>query len=885
MPSSRNLVGPVLLSLLLCPAAGAATEGSGIGAIEPLTLADGSAEWAVFSPHVDSRRCLWRTDGTAAGTMPVAAPGDCVVAERRPALVATHAGVGFFVSEHPLYRFWRTDGTAGGTWPLTTFHDLGLVNIRVHSLFAPALGLFFFDTNDGVHGTEPWVSDGSREGARLLADLDPGPDGAIPSDYVSLGSHVLFFDRQPGPGGRTDLWRTDGTPEGTALVARVGTPERSGAGFPHAVGDRIVFWAFGACETELWTSDGTAAGTQPVALFAGGGCRSVSAFDRAPLSPLDHGVLFTAEDGEGGVELWRTDGTAPGTVRLTDFATDDPFPDSFLSERHPLAHAGRVYFAADDGTHGLELWSVGPGPEDASLVADLCPGPCSSGPDHLLALGDRLVFVAGDPSAGRELWASDGTAAGTERVADLCPGACDAAVRAPTRFAEALLFVADDGSRGEELWILRPGGAPARLTDLAPASPFQIQLDLVPLDGRAVFTADDDLHGRELWVTDGTAAGTHLVVDLETAEVPVPPAAPANLAVEELGGGRLRLTWEDRSDDETRFVVESLGAGESGWSREVDVAQDTTSVERVFSTGSWRLRVRAARGSVLSPPSNEVEVEISGLCAASPFKLCLGADRFAVSVEWYNQHAGPGDPLSGAGTAVPAERGDDSGYFWFFTPDNLELVVKVLDGTSVNGHFWVFRGGLTDVEHWITVEDTETGLRRTYHNPPGQICGGADTAALPGESRAAAIAPSRGFAVASGPATRFVALDAPASIAGAAHPEEPCQADDRTLCLLAGRLAVSVDWSDHHNGGAGIGHAIPSTDLTGFFWFFDEENVELVVKALDGTTVNGRIWVFYGALTDVGYTIRVEDRLDGHAVREYTNPPGTICGRGDTEAF
>jgi hypothetical protein len=110
-------------------------------------------------------------------------------------------------------------------------------------------------------------------------------------------------------------------------------------------------------------------------------------------------------------------------------------------------------------------------------------------------------------------------------------------------------------------------------------------------------------------------------------------------------------------------------------------------------------------------------------------------------------------------------------------------------------------------------------------------------------------------------------------------------ADDETLCLLDGMLAVTVDWTDHHNGGSGVGRARPYTDLTGFFWFFHPENVELVVKALDGRTVNGKIWVFYGALSDVGYTIRVENREDGHAVRTYTNPPGTICGNGDTAAF
>jgi hypothetical protein len=102
-----------------------------------------------------------------------------------------------------------------------------------------------------------------------------------------------------------------------------------------------------------------------------------------------------------------------------------------------------------------------------------------------------------------------------------------------------------------------------------------------------------------------------------------------------------------------------------------------------------------------------------------------------------------------------------------------------------------------------------------------------------------------------------------------------CTPGAHTLCLLGGRFRVEVDWHDQHNGGDGVGTAIPSTDLSGFFWFFDEENVELVVKALDGTTVNGHYWVFYGALSDVAYTIRVTDTTTGE-VKTYTNPPGSI---------
>ena len=95
---------------------------------------------------------------------------------------------------------------------------------------------------------------------------------------------------------------------------------------------------------------------------------------------------------------------------------------------------------------------------------------------------------------------------------------------------------------------------------------------------------------------------------------------------------------------------------------------------------------------------------------------------------------------------------------------------------------------------------------------------------------------------------------------------------------------MEVDWHDQHNDRDGVGTAIPTSDLSSYFWFFNSTNLELVVKVLDGTTVNGYVWVFYGVLSDVEYTIRVTDTTSG-AVRTYINPPGNICGRADTTAF
>ena len=93
--------------------------------------------------------------------------------------------------------------------------------------------------------------------------------------------------------------------------------------------------------------------------------------------------------------------------------------------------------------------------------------------------------------------------------------------------------------------------------------------------------------------------------------------------------------------------------------------------------------------------------------------LCLAGDRFEVKAEWTTAQES-----TGAGIAV--EITPDTGYFWFFNEENVELIVKVLAGCPITHHWWVFAGGLTDVEMTLRVRDTETNEVKTYFNPQKQ---------------------------------------------------------------------------------------------------------------------------------------------------------------------
>ncbi|MDQ6894239.1 MAG: PKD domain-containing protein, partial [Acidobacteriota bacterium] len=109
-------------------------------------------------------------------------------------------------------------------------------------------------------------------------------------------------------------------------------------------------------------------------------------------------------------------------------------------------------------------------------------------------------------------------------------------------------------------------------------------------------------------------------------------------------------------------------------------------------------------------------------CAGDAKTLCLNSGRFKVRVDWRS------DSSSGFGTAVAVT--PDTGEFWFLTANNIELVIKVVDGSTFNGHFWVFYGALSNLEYTITVTDTTTGAVKTYHNPLGTTASVADVNAF-----------------------------------------------------------------------------------------------------------------------------------------------------------
>ena len=112
----------------------------------------------------------------------------------------------------------------------------------------------------------------------------------------------------------------------------------------------------------------------------------------------------------------------------------------------------------------------------------------------------------------------------------------------------------------------------------------------------------------------------------------------------------------------------------------------------------------------------------------------------------------------------------------------------------------------------------------------------------------------------------------------------PCGTDPSSLCLNGSRFEARISWSVPTQGTSGPGHPLQLTSDTGAYWFFTANNIEVIVKVVDGRAVNGRYWVFVGALTDVQYTLTVRDLATG-VVKTYTHPQGTLESFADTSAF
>lgn len=386
-------------------------------------------------------------------------------------------------------------------------------------------------TAAGALGYEPYITDGTRQGTRLLSDITPGTNGSSASMFFAVGQKLFFMAYSPGVGG--ELWVSDGSTAGTHLVAdlTVGTGNSIFSRFT-AFDNRLYF----VLNNNLWRSDGTSAGTTQVAsniagykpvvfknelyfvtnetggsflraLSSTGGNRLVTSAKAEPdfgiptkLLVFGDYLYFSADSGTG-YELHRTDGTAAGTALFFEGNSNGSGNPKLLD-----ASGGKMYFTSRlTGTLSGTLFVT-----DGAAITQtpLVFGGSATSPNNYISWHGLLLFNNRD-SAGDELWVADGTPTGAKRVADIVPGSSSSS---PSQFEvvdDVVYFVAASA------WYSTDGtsaGTQRFLKAYRPVSPRT-------LSGKVVASLNHDQYGTEPTAFNPLNDDSELLRDLNSKPI------------------------------------------------------------------------------------------------------------------------------------------------------------------------------------------------------------------------------------------------------------------------------------------------------------------------------------------------------------------------------
>jgi len=352
----------------------------------------------------------------------------------------------------------------------------------------------YFSADEGSRGSELWRSDGapdaSHTGTEILCDIRSGTElGSSPSRLTVLGDW-LYFTADAGIA-RYRLYRTNGAVDSCQLVTDVGD---YGFAQLHAVGDQLWFGGLSLDD-----------GVEPAMTIAAGTPATV--FDINPggssypagFTKLGSYVYFSADNGTDGYELWKSNGSGATMVaNINDTAGQGSDPNSLL------AVGNTIYFSAYDQSGGRELMHATAAGYTGYF--DISAGLDSSTPSNLTDVNGQLYFTAFTPDAGTELWRVNSSGTAVERVADINPGAGSSTPYSLTPIGDWLYFTANDGASGWELW--RTNGTTTELVkDISTGAGDSYPFGFTERNGVIFFQA----YSGSVWTifqTTGTEAST-----------------------------------------------------------------------------------------------------------------------------------------------------------------------------------------------------------------------------------------------------------------------------------------------------------------------------------------------------------------------------------------
>jgi len=421
-----------------------------------------------------------------------------------------YSGPSYFAPSSPVgmgEQLYFTSGNSAGGTSLIKMSTTTLAAQEVKELSGPISKPFFFykesDSNrllndgEGIfirsrmdnYKAELWRSDGTTDGTSPLGRV-------LYAENLSLFQNTLFFSGA-GDADR-ELWKSDGTVTGTVLVRDINAA-KSGGGFgqPRLVSDGIVLpGSHPDYGTEIWVSDGTSSGTRVVDLIPGKG----GAWPYGYLNTGDKVYFFGLAEA-GGISLYATDATTVVTQVVRHFTTGD--------HRYRLAYAGGdnifAFAAKADGSFSLYVLNkvTGAGDEIKNFGVNEYGVPFSI--SEVAVMNDLVYFLC-----AAALWKSDGTTEGTVKVADFHETAN------LTVAGNYVYFTEKADYQTGEVELYKSDGTPEgtgivkNLNGSASGNP----ADLIAFKNKLLFTASDQATGKEVWITDGTEVNTVLLKDI-----------------------------------------------------------------------------------------------------------------------------------------------------------------------------------------------------------------------------------------------------------------------------------------------------------------------------------------------------------------------------------
>ena len=491
---------------------------------------------------------LWKTDGTFNGTTLIHDIYAGPLGSSPNTFKQSGSLLFFFATDVGGISVWVSSGTSAST------HKVGGLDVATQASSPASMvelnGLTYFRADDGVHGHELWVSDGTPEGSRMIKDINPDSGQGVDTVYVSGGR--IFFRGNDGVRG-WEIWTTDGTEIGTRMLKNINVNGDSSLEYLTFAAGKWFFraqdvnccdvLANGKTGSELYVTDGTIAGTQLVKDI--GPNRPANncwwCYGPSNFKVLTNGIIFQHDDGVHGAIWYRSDGTTAGTTSL------DPNIDDVVSVNvEPKIIDGKAYYQAGDVTNGFEPWVTDGSTAGTHIIADVNSNNQSSNINNLTRIGTtaHYVFSSNDGIHGEELWVTDFTTAGTHMVRELQTGTENSGQSSPSQFYAAgnkVFFRAFSDATGWELWVTDGTSAGTRSLDLNPGRPDSYIDQAYGLNGQLVFRYHQAVgYGIEPWISDGTDAGTRMIKDFN-------PSGDSSLEYAIESAGKIYLKINDQT--------------------------------------------------------------------------------------------------------------------------------------------------------------------------------------------------------------------------------------------------------------------------------------------------------------------------------------------------